>query len=237
MRLHRFYVPIAIDENKRELDVHSADLVNQIRRVFRLKVGDEIIIFNGRGIDYVCKIAELKEENIICVLDMARSKRSRFQPARKIILAAAIVKKDNFEWIVEKATELGVSKIIPVLAERSEKKNVNEERLKKIAIEASEQSGRANIPEIFDIKNLEEVLSSPLDSNLKRVAFHTEGEVLLRSDLSKTKPIEIFIGPEGGWSQSEIELFHKYNVPVKSIGSQILRSETAVVAILSQIIF
>ena len=117
MRLHRFYIsdPIGLQT---EVTIHSAELVNQIRRVFRLKAGDSVIVFDGSGSDYECRIADFGKESI--TLDVGSSSRSRFVPEREVILCAAIVKKDTFEWIVEKATELGVTKIIPIMAERSE---------------------------------------------------------------------------------------------------------------------
>ena len=188
-------------------------------------------------------------------------------PTRDIYLCASIVKKDNFEWIVEKATELGVTHIIPVISERSEKKSLNEERLKKIALEASEQSGRGSVPTIHGIISLNELIvdraslgnsaaHSDTESkeiepdghssghlipvNTKSIAFHTEG-VSWRSDLQKfgrsDLPIAVFIGPEGGWSPDEISLFHENKIPVICLGSQVLRAETAVVVILSQVVF
>ncbi|MBP6858982.1 MAG: RsmE family RNA methyltransferase, partial [Candidatus Pacebacteria bacterium] len=123
MRLHRFYISEKIGLQT-EIIVHSADLVNQVRRVFRLKTGDSIVIFDGSGSDYECRIADFSEKSI--TLDIQNASRSRFMPSRKVYLYAAMVKKDTFEWIAEKATELGVTHIIPVMAERSEKKNINE---------------------------------------------------------------------------------------------------------------
>jgi 16S rRNA (uracil1498-N3)-methyltransferase len=257
MRLHRFYIPEEIG-SKTELAIHSPELVHQIKNVFRLKVGDSIIVFNGTCFDYLCKIDKFGEPTIIggnsdsddgrtLLLTKLSSRRSAFSSARKVFLCAAVVKKDTFEWIVEKATELGVTNIIPVMAERSEKKTLNEERLRKIAIEASEQSGRGDVPEISPIVSLEDAIKSfqqgPTSSAtssatvaVKLVAFHTEGGT--RSDLvQKDQPVTLFIGPEGGWSPDEIEVFHKNNIEVVCLGKQILRAETAVVAALSLIVF
>jgi 16S rRNA (uracil1498-N3)-methyltransferase len=245
MRLHRFYIPQPIG-NETEITIHSAELVHQVRRVFRLKEGDSIIFFTGTGFDYECKIAKFGLHTIISTVTSIS--RSRFQAGRDIILAAAVVKKDTFEWIVEKATELGVSRIIPIMAERSEKKSLNESRLKKIAIEASEQSGRSTVPEILPIASLEDVLDPAYFNRLKRtqpedrthlssVAFHTEGELLNRREYSNDKPLVVYIGPEGGWSDDEIDMFHKNDIPVRSLGNQILRAETAVIAALSQVVF
>jgi len=214
----------------------SSDQVNQIRKVFRLKKGDLLIIFDGSGSDYTCGIEDFRDETI--VLGVRETSKSRFMPEREVHLYAALVKKDTFEWIVEKATELGVTKIIPILAERTEKKAVNEERLKKIVIEASEQSGRGSVPEIAPVITLKEAIKSQVSSsNVKTIAFHTDAELFEASDIKGEEALACFIGPEGGWSTDEIGLFHDAKIPVKSIGTQVLRAETAVVATLSLVMF
>ncbi|OHA24952.1 MAG: hypothetical protein A3C79_03140 [Candidatus Taylorbacteria bacterium RIFCSPHIGHO2_02_FULL_45_28] len=134
---------------------------------------------------------------------------------------------------MEKATELGVTKIIPIMAERSEKKNLNEERLKKIAVEASEQSGRGTVPEIEVIISLEEAVQR-LPRGSTSVAFHTEGKPLPLPIRGGTSVL--FIGPEGGWSPKEIEMFHANKIPIFTFGKQVLRSETAVVVTLAKIL-
>ncbi len=265
MRLHRFYISDKLTGPtgdkigaQKEFSVYSSELVNQIRRVFRLKNGDTVILFDGSGYDYECRIVtsdskseRVKSSNKVTdskdgiTFQVISSTRSHFMPARDIYLCAAITKKDTFEWIVEKATELGVTHIVPVLAERSEKKSLNEERLCKIAIEASEQSGRGGVPQILPITKLDDVitLTSSLDGT-KAIVFHTEGEVLNKSDTlanegisGEIQPTYVFIGPEGGWSQSELDMFHSNKMSIKCLGNQVLRAETAVVAALSMVVF
>ncbi len=244
MRLHRFYVSQKIGEQK-DLTIDSAELVNQVRRVFRLKEGDSIIIFSGTGFDYVCKIDEFLKSTKISSdsamkLTVTETRPSRFLPTRKIYLCAAVVKKDTFEWIVEKATELGVTDIIPIAAERSEKKSLNEERLSKIAVEASEQSGRGATPMVHGIMGPGDAAAflKSREKDIQMIAFHTEGEQFKREELSSnTAPLGVFIGPEGGWSPAELEMFHSENIPVRCLGPQVLRAETAVIASLSQVVF
>ena len=154
MRLHRFYIHELIG-NRKELTVNSPELVNQLRHVLRLKIGEEAILFDGSGSDHLVAIKRFVGTDQ-AVFDVSSSSRSRFMPPRKTYLFAAVVKKDNFEFIVEKATELGVTDIIPIIAEYSEKKALNEGRLKLIAIEASEQSGRGDVPKIHPIVSLKE---------------------------------------------------------------------------------
>jgi 16S rRNA (uracil1498-N3)-methyltransferase len=246
MRLHRFYTTEELAPGK-QITINSAELVNQVRRVFRLKSGDEIILFNGTGFDYLVKIANYNDSSkieannsIVVDIDPTTPTRSRFAPARKIYLFAAVVKKDTFEWITEKATELGVTDIVPVIAERSEKRNLNKERLNKIAIEASEQSGRGDVPTIHAIVSFEEAIRQAKNEGSASaiVAFHTDGELFHRGPTYVQSPsIACFIGPEGGWSEREVELFHTHSIDVRTLGNQVLRSETAVIAALSQVVF
>ena len=234
MRLHRFYINEKI-ANKTELILDNSDVVHQIRKVFRLKKADLVIIFDGSGSDFTCGIEDFRDDTI--VLGLRSVAKSRFMPEREIYLYAALVKKDTFEWIVEKATELGVTKIIPVIAERTEKKAINEERLKKIVTEASEQSGRGSVPEISLVITLKESVQLVSENKIQSIAFHTDAELFNVSDIKGDKPLVCFIGPEGGWSPDEVALFHDNKIPVKSIGTQVLRTETAVVATLSLVMF
>src|ERR1035437_5325527 len=214
MKLHRFYVAGKIPPQG-IFDVVDEGLLNQLKRVLRLKIGHEVTVFIGDGQDHECFIKGFEKDKVI--LKIKKSYSSRYIPVREIWLCVAIIKKDNFEWIVEKATELGVSHIVPILSDRSEKKFLNIERLEKIIVEASEQSGRGDIPRIHPIVKLEESieyirspmtkdpirqladknqdtskseipnLSSTLieDSNVQMMAFHIEGE-LSGGDLVKS---------------------------------------------------
>jgi 16S rRNA (uracil1498-N3)-methyltransferase len=234
MRLHRFFIEETVGA-KTELKIHSAELVNQIRRVFRLKTGNSVIIFDGSGSDYTCRIEDFGKNDT--TLAVSKAGKSRFMPTRDIYLCAAMVKKDTFEWIVEKATELGVTHIIPIIAERSEKKSLNEKRLQKIAVEASEQSGRGSVPVIQTIAGLKEVIERFSQLKCAKLAFHTDAETFNPQDIPRDIPIAIFIGPEGGWSIDEIDMFHNNEIQVVSLGPQVLRAETAVIAALSQVVF
>ncbi|MEK7641810.1 MAG: RsmE family RNA methyltransferase [Patescibacteria group bacterium] len=230
MRLHRFYIGEKVGPQT-EIVVHSTELVNQVRKVFRLKTDDSIIVFDGSGSDYECRIADFSKDSL--TLDIQNASRSRCMPSRTVYLYAALVKKDTFEWITEKATELGVTHIVPVMAERSEKKNLNEARLKKIAVEASEQSGRGDVPTILPLISCEEAIAKIGQSDGHTIAFHTEGHALESSTIRKDEDVALFIGPEGGWSPHELDLFHKNEIPVVCLGTQVLRAETAVIAALS----
>lgn len=171
MKIHRFFIGQGLNLGVPTL-VLDTGLQNQLQNVFRLKVGDEIIAFDGSGYDYVSAI-EGYGKNSVSLTIKERNKNTVLS-THDVYLFASIVKKDNFEWIVEKATEMGVSRIIPVVAERSEKKNLNIERLNKIMIEASEQSGRAVIPVLEEVCTLKLAIEKYKD--IKSIVWHTSGD-------------------------------------------------------------
>jgi 16S rRNA (uracil1498-N3)-methyltransferase len=127
-----------------------------------------------------------------------------------------------------------------VIAERSEKKNLNAERLEKIVIEASEQSGRGTVPTIHPVVAFSEALADVVKRKLPGIVFDPSGTKFSQNDFadfSVDANIAAFIGPEGGWSPDEIAAFKQANIPVLSLGQQILRAETATVAALSRLVF
>lgn len=231
MRLHRFYVKEKIVA-KSDLLIKSDNLSNQIGHVFRLKKGDGVILFDGSGNDYECAIEDLRRDSV--ALKVSEGNPSRFMSNQRVFLYQSIIKKDKFEWIVEKATELGVTDIVPVLADRSEKKSLNEDRLRKICIEASEQSGRGDVPIVHPILSTKAALAESVG---EKIVFHLEGQQFTPSSAplaDAIAEISIFIGPEGGWSPAEIEMFHSLKIPIYSFGKQVLRSETATIVAISK---
>src|SRR3989344_588615 len=229
MRLHRFHINAPISSET--FDIADRDLIHQWRTVFRYNVASQVILFNGDGYDYLVMITSLR--NLGATVEVYKKMKNRNNPKMDITLCVGVIKKDNFEWVVEKATELGVSRIIPVLCERSEKKNLNMERLQKIAVEASEQSDRGDVPKIYEILELEKLLQKNMLPEQK-IVLHPEGKYI-GDFLSENqfKDLTVFIGTEGGFSENEIKELALHNVPAISLGSQILRAETAVVAVSS----
>ena len=226
MRLHRFFIEQEILENG-EMTLTDKDLIHQWGKVFRLKAGDRVILFDGTGFDYVSEIILLnKNEGVLKVIE---KKLNENIPKKEIHLFQSIIKKDKFEWVLEKGTELGVSYFHPIISERSEKKNINFERARKIIKEASEQSGRRNLPSISELINLENALNNDFLS----IAFHPTGDKFDKNNLEKEKVLGIFIGPEGGWSDRELGIFKEKGVSILSLGRQILKAETASIAISS----
>ena len=226
MRLHRFFIDQIIPESG-EIIVTDKNLIHQWQKVFRFKAGDRVILFDGSGLDYVSDIVSLQKDG--GVLKVVEKKLNENVPKKEIHLFQSIIKKDNFEWVLEKGAELGVSYFHPIISERSEKKNINFERAGKIIKEASEQSGRGSLPSISELVNFEDALNN----NFASVAFHPTGDKLHKDDFENEKVVGIFIGPEGGWSEKELELFKAKRIKILSLGRQILRAETATIAVSS----
>ncbi|MBM2818081.1 MAG: Ribosomal small subunit methyltransferase [Parcubacteria group bacterium] len=226
MRMHRFFIEQEIPESG-EIMITDKDLIHQWQKVFRLKKGDRVIIFDGSGFDYISEFVSLDKNN--SVLKIVEKKKNENVPKKEIHLFQSIIKKDKFEWALEKGTELGVSHFHPIISERSEKKDINFERARKIIKEASEQSGRSNLPHLNELANLADTLNNDFVS----IIFDPTGVKFDRNDFEKEKILGIFIGPEGGWSDKEAEIFKEKGVRILSLGGQILRAETAAIAISS----
>lgn len=229
MRFHRFYVNNAIFHDT--FDVTDRELVHQWRSVFRYNVGSQVILFDGSGTDYLCMITSLR--NLGATVSVINKIKAETTPRKNVWLCVALIKKDNFELLAQKATELGVNHIVPIICEHSEKRKLNMERMKKIAIEASEQSGRGDIPVIHEITKIPDLFASGVLPQ-EKIIFHPSGIPFKQyRDATNAVSFGAFIGPEGGFSDREIATFKSYNIPIVSLGTQILRAETAAIAVAS----
>lgn len=232
--MHRFFLP---QTSKTITSIADQDIVHQLSSVLRMEKGEEVTFFNGDGNEYIFHIENVLKKEIRG--KVVRVEKNSREPKRNVTLYCAILKRENFELVCQKATEVGVSAIVPLLTERTVKTNINIDRLKKIIKEASEQSGRGIIPEISTPKTLREVLKD--GSNAGNIFFDTILSVIpnkvrnpatlrdLSSQLETTENISIFIGPEGGWSETERENAKKANCTFASLGSLTLRGETAAI--------
>lgn len=230
MRLHRFYVNKPLGE---EIVVESAngenELVHQWTHVFRYTNGDEVFLFSNSdpGTDYCYTITSVSKGSVALSL---LSKEKNILPREDVTLVMALVKKDTFETVVRQATELGVSRIIPIGASRSEKKNLNFERLEAIAVEASEQSGRGNVPTISQIVDFEEAFQAT--EGCENIVGSLHGE----KNVQGSKKCALWIGPEGGWTEEEEQEFSKQGFTLMKLTDTILKADTAATALLSALI-
>lgn len=224
MRLHRFFVAGEIPD-KGELVIHDEALFHQLKNVFRFTVGGQVILLDNTGYEYHALVSSFEHGDI--TFSIVSRKESMHIPPREVYLFCSLIKKDKFEWILEKGTELGVTKFVPIISDRSEKKDLNIERGEKILREAAEQSGRATIPELLSPISFEEALKQ----EFPLFAFDPKGDTFTIEHAHNYSPLGIFVGPEGGWTDREIFLFKQNDVRVYSLGPLVLRAETAAVAI------
>ena len=193
----------------------------------RLKPGDTISLFNSVNGEWRAKIVNHNKENTeFKVESLIKSKKLE----NDIWLAFSPIKKNPLDMMIQKATELGVQKFIPILSERTIVKEINTERLKKIIIEASEQSNRISVPEIKNLENLKSFLSNfPNEGSLIFCYINCEKSDL-KNILSKKKqgPVCILIGPEGDFSENERKMIIDHNQSYSiSLAKNILKAETA----------
>jgi 16S rRNA (uracil1498-N3)-methyltransferase len=245
MRIHRFYIKkfkgIANHEAKISVDGHDAAeneqneaLIHQWRDIFRMKTGDELAIFNEEVGEWKGEFLSLdKKKGVEIRLLEQISSADASMPKREIYLYMALIKNSNFDLVVEKATELGVSHIIPITTERTVKANLNFYRLNRLAIEATEQSGRISPPEIHDIIDLKDAIVHAKKQGLTLFFGHI-GE---KNEIEPSKKeVALFIGPEGGWTEAEIALFASEGIQPISLGEFVLRAETAAIVGVSKLV-
>lgn len=216
--------------------MHLTDvgLVHQLKQVFRYRAGDQIVLLDNSGYQYLAEITLITKEEV--EVKTLGKEKNEVEPRLKVHLYMSLIKKDHFEWVLEKATELGVSEITPVVSERTEKKDFNEERAIKIIREASEQSGRGVMPIFHETMTLEGVCTKISGDTSAKIALHFSDTVLSKAEFSNTSELALFVGPEGGWGEKDLEIFKKYDVALRGMGKQTLRAETAVVAGLSVVL-
>jgi len=223
MRKDRFFIDSKI--NKGKIEIQDKEIFHQLKNVLRKKVGERIILFDGSGIEAEAEIKKfLKDKIEVEILKIENPKR---EPEIFVSLFCSILKKSNFELVCQKATEIGVKEIVPIICKNTVKIGLNFKRLEKIAKEAAEQSKRLTLPKIEKILTFREAIERVKNFDLK-ILFDISGKDF--SSLGKkVKKLAIFIGPEGGWDKSEIELAKKENFEILNLGKLNLRSETAAI--------
>lgn len=224
MRLHRFYINQQIGK---EVRIEDKELLHQWQKVFRLKASDRVIVFNGGDSEYEGYFKILARNEAVLAIDKERKVKNTINTELHIF--QSIIKKDNFELVVEKCTEIGVAAFHPIITARSEKKDLNIERLYKIAKEAVEQSGKTKLPLISEPQSLGKSIT---DFDGKLFVLDFNGQKLSGViDKNENNKIGVLIGPEGGWSDIEKDLFEQEGIQSISLGEQILRAETASIAL------
>ncbi|MEI6480515.1 MAG: RsmE family RNA methyltransferase [bacterium] len=230
MKLQRFFVEEKLSLGK-EITIKDVDFVHQVLKVFRKRTGDQIVLLDNSGFEFLSTITVLGKKELTVLIEEESEVENK--PKIEVTLFASLIKKDKFEWVLEKCTELGVSHFVPVISERSEKKDLNIDRAQKILKEASEQSERGVMPTICEPLSLSEALYG-VDFTV--LVFHLLGEKFDAEKTTDVSRIGILVGPEGGWGEKDLEIFKKNNIQLVTLGSQVLRAETASIAAASKIL-
>jgi len=228
MRIHRFFFPFSTTDNF--LIITDQEIVNQIKNVLRLKAGDEILIFNSEE-ERKGKIEEIAKNAIRIILK--EEVINLREPKIKVKLFCSLLKKDNFELVVQKATEVGVKEIYPIISKRTVKFDFKKERMDKIIKEASEQSMRISLPILHQTISFQEALKESSQNQLNvfcDLSSPLFSEILKEKLISKKiDSLGVFIGPEGGWSEEEIHLAKDNNFLMVKLSDLVFRSETAAI--------
>ena len=221
---------------RHDLEIHDKDKVHHIRNVLRLKKSDTLVVCDAEGFEYLSIIEAVSSK---CVaLKLQPIIPENVENIFKLTVACAIPKKSKFEDIVDKLTQLGVDRIIPLKTQRViVKVNKNNEiskytRWEKIALNASEQSQRNILPVIDNVKNMEEVISESCGYDLKLIPTLEKDTLPIKQVLFNSKPknVLVLIGPEGDFSPDEVNSAKQLGCIPVSLGRLVLRVETAAVA-------
>ncbi len=236
--MQRFFLSPRDFEND-TVTITDPELVHQFTRVLRLQVGALVILLDNTNTEYKAKITNIRRNTL--ALQVVERYLGKAEPRQKLTLYQALPKSPaKLEQIVQHGTEVGITRFVPLLTERTEVQSLrNITRLKKIIRESAEQSERGILPELSEPVGLQELLKNPPEGvNLIGDSFGSPPLLAtLLPKLQKAMLLNIFIGPEGGFSESEIKVSKKVGVLPCSLGPRILRTETAGVAVASAILF
>ena len=244
--MRRFFVPSdAIADGVVRIAGRDA---RHIARGLRMGPGDRVSIVDGSGREFIARIAHTAETSIAAVIEQELGSGPR-EPRVHLTLAQGIPKLDKMDLIVQKCTEIGVSRFLPVLAERSVARTNTDSadrrvlRWQRIAEEAAKQAGRGAVPAVEGVRRLEDALVELSSQGvLLMMPWELEQEQSLRGaladiDLEETPGIALIIGPEGGFSHYEVELAKRYGALTVTLGRRILRTETAGLAAATVIMY
>jgi len=236
----------------------SAEDSNHILNVLRLERSAQIIVCDGNGTDYTCELTETAKNAAIATIQS--SSLCPAEPQTKVTLFQGLPKSDKMELIIQKCVEIGVTAIVPVITDRTivkmnGKESTKVARWQKIAESAAKQAGRGIIPHIAEVVTFRQSLDTAAKFEHKMVAYENEQEFSIKSYLHKAtsgsaslseggvsaadggRPLALFIGPEGGFSDKEATAMADSNITHVSLGKRILRTETAGMAALTMILY
>lgn len=224
MKKHRFFTEENI--SKKTNTIVDKDLAHQIRNVLKIVPDETLIFINGDGFEYESILKEIIKDEI--KFEVQNIKNPETEIRGTLTLYASIVKRDNFEFICQKAVELGATHIVPIISARTIKTGIQTKRIEMIIKEAVEQSGRVKTPKLGEIQTFAEILKNISDPK-SACLFDVSGEQFEESYWQKINDRALFIGPEGGFTEKEISDARARGIIISHLGSRILRAETAAI--------
>ncbi len=237
--LHRFFVePCQVTDGT---IIINGDDVKHISKVLRLCQKDNITVCDCAGHDYTCQIQSISSDEVVAAI--LEKTPSQTEPPVNVTIYQGMPKSDKMDYIVQKCVELGAIAVVPVITKRTiaiprdEEKKIA--RWQKIAAEAAKQCGRGIIPAVERVMSFKDMIKSLSDDDLNILPYESEKDLSLKNILDNTdrKNINIIIGPEGGFDESEVVLAKEKNVSIVTLGPRILRTETAPLAALSAVMY
>jgi 16S rRNA (uracil1498-N3)-methyltransferase len=226
------------------IDVYGDD-VSHIKRVLRLKPGDTVTLCDGKGTDYIVAIDSI-EQNFVRT-NIVSTNVNIAEPPIEVTIFQGVPKSDKMDLIIQKSVELGVKRVVPVMTDRTvvrieNKKDAENKttRWQRIALEAAKQCNRGAVPEIMMPVTFAESFKLLEKEDLCLIPYEKEAENGLKTILSNykdVKKVSVFIGPEGGFSEKEVETAIRANIRSVSLGPRILRTETAGLTVLSILMY
>ncbi len=242
MTRRRFYAPtVAFSADEKSVVLDAAETVH-LRDVLRLQIGAEVFVFDGTGREFSCAVAKIgrnsSDLNILSEVDPSRP-----ESPLNLTLGVALLKHEKFDLVVQKATELGVNRIMPVTSERADVRPRLDDhtdkrmaRWQRIALEAAKQSGRARVPEVALPVSFASFTSALGEFDLALMFAERAGQSLASIYAAAPNPVKTLgalIGPEGGWTDEEIESAHEAGWGIATLGGRIMRAETAAIAVVT----
>jgi 16S rRNA (uracil1498-N3)-methyltransferase len=232
MTRRRFYAPPSAFAD--QTITLAADEARHLRDVLRLKTGDEVYVFNGVGREFRCTVSSTRRDSAELRID-AEVEPAKPESQLQLNLCVALLKGEKFDLVVQKATELGVTKVVPLITRHADIHLRDEAdatkrvaRWQRIALEAAKQSGRAFVPEVSAPVAFDSLLASSRDG--LRVMFSERGGAALGS-VTPSQIVTALVGSEGGWSDEEIEQAKVHDFHIVTLGGRVLRAETAAITV------
>jgi len=244
MTRRRFYAPTTAFDKDQNVVTLIADEARHLREVLRLKAGAEVFVFDGAGKEFHCRITESRRDTAQLKV-LAEVSPAKPESPLQLTLALALLKGEKFDLVVQKATELGVARIVPVITKHADIRLRDESdaakrvtRWQRIAMEAAKQSGRAVVPAVASVISFASLIETTSADERSNCLMFSErdGQSLLQTNeglAADSKQMTALVGSEGGWSDEEIEAARAAGWTIVTLSGRTLRAETAAIAVVA----